>query len=161
MKYTIWLLYLILISFPCYSAHSDKENTLKEQALDFFNHYITNLNDYLSDKDLSAVKNKTIHDIHLPSHVIQPNGKLTQLKEQDQVIKGFTAFLEKNKSLGVTQIKWQQMDIKSINDFAVVANNTAQMLDDQGKIIQTVKAVYVLHRSKDDWAIVLRIPQTH
>lgn len=161
MKYVICLLYLIFISNPCSSSTSDNSEALRQQANDFFHGYINHLNLYLSGEDLQAVKNKTSQDIRLPSLVIQPNGNLSQFKEQEQVVKGFTAFLEQIKAQGVKQIQWQKMDLKSINDYAVVANNTAQLIDDQGKIIQTIKAVYVLHRAENDWAIVLRIPQTH
>ncbi len=161
MKYILCFLYLIIQSNTCLAVSTGASQALKKQAELFFHNYVDHLNLYLSGQDTMAVKDKTSQDIRLPSLVIPPSGKLTEFKESEQVIKGFTGFLEQIKSNNVHSIKWQNLDINVINDFAAIGSNTAIFLDPQGKTLQTVKAVYVLHRDENNWAIALRIPQTH
>lgn len=161
MKYILCFIALFIQSNWCSAATPIGAEALENQAKKFLQGYVDHLNLYLSGEDLQAVHNKTSQDIRIPSQVIQDNGVLLTYNDSDQVIKGFTGFLEQIKSVGVQRIQWQQMDIKALNDYAVLAENSAVLLDAAGKTIKTIKGIYVLHRSNENWATVLRIPQTY
>lgn len=161
MKYILCFIGLVFQSNFCSATIPVNADSLEKQAKVYLQAYVNHLNQYLSGEDLLAVQNKTSQDFRIPSQVIRPTGELVTYNQADQIINGFTGFLEQIKSQGVKSIRWQQMDIKALNDYAVLAENTAVLLNADGKTIKTIKGVYVLHRSAQNWATVLRIPQTY
>ena len=155
MKKIVCLLVLLWKFMPSFAAD---DPMIKTGAQTFMNGYVAHLNAYLSGADDNAVVTKTTQDIRLPSAVIQASGVLAQLKSEEQVIQGFTGFLDTIKTQGVARIEWQDMQIKVLNPYAVVAHNTAVLLNERGEVLRALGGTYILHRQNDQWAIAMRIP---
>ena len=153
------LLCIALMLLKANSPFAGEMTSVKTEADAFLNSYLLHLNSYLSGQNMQAVEQKTALDVRTPSLVIQASGTLVNYDSKQQVVEGFTAFLDQIKNRGVWKIEWQDKDIKVLNPYAAVAHNTAVLLSDRGEVIREITSTYVLHKKADNsWSIAVRIP---
>ncbi len=152
MKFLI----LSLLLFSQVHAVQAEPSQQQTEVAAFFDQYLKNFNDYISKPNNQQAITAATADIHMPAIMFPGNGKLALMEDAALVGAGTQAFLDRLISQQVTQIKWQKVDIRILNDHTALANNKAMLLTADHRVLQTLSSTYVLYKAADGWQIVLR-----
>jgi hypothetical protein len=145
------ILNLLLLSLISTAVHA-QENTAQLEAVQFFQDYVADYNDYLANGNPSAVTEVTQH-FHMPLLQFPKSGAIA-LNSREQLGKNLKSFLDGLKSKGVQRIVWQKIQAHQLDEDTIIANNVANAILSNGKVAKQLAAFYILNKSEGEWRIV-------
>jgi len=131
----------------------------KQSAEAFMQDYLDGYEKYLigdNDADVTLV---TEH-FSEPLVMMPPSGPVPMATHEDFApnIKYFLDNVLRKK--GVVKLEWAILQMATLSDTQVLASGLANALDKNGKIVEQRASIYLLTKSKDNWAVSVNLPHS-
>lgn len=129
---------------------------LHQEIETFFSHYLDHYNDYIHLNNQQTALLKAANDLNTPSFQIPPESNIMLFQSLEQIKNNTEYFLDQFKDNGIVKINWQKIQIKVLNPQTAIASNIATLFKSHNYIAQKVAATYLLHKSANQWKIIVR-----
>ncbi len=146
---------LFLFNNTCLAKNTDFEHLHKEIQI-FFKHYLDHYNDYIKDNNKKEALLKATNDLNIPSFQIPPQNNIMVFESHEPIKTNTEYFLSQFQEKGIVKISWKKTHFKVLNPQAAIASNIAILSRNDNSIVQEVAASYLLHKSADQWKIIVR-----
>ncbi len=132
--------------------HHEDEQAIKQLFSQYMNHY----NHYISDGELGDIQ-----QLYQPTIMLMSSNNAPQSVSAQVFSQQVTGFLDGLKRQGVTNVKWQSMNVRLIDNNIALASNLAVRYTQSGDVFNQVGATYMLYKEQNAWRIASFAVHTH
>ncbi len=152
---------IFVISLFCFSNLTQAEKQTSENhakgAHNFFTQYLINLNRLISEPENKDALLESAKDMSYPSILISAKGNQLVANDESFLMKSNTSFAKYLSRQGVDKINWEQISLQPLGEKTFIASNIANLINQQGEIMQRISSTYLIHFRNGQWRIFSRI----
>ena len=154
MKLIQTLLFLLLC--PTCVDYAVAESSPESQATEFFEHYLDLYNQRFGHPERSDMfRSEMAKLMYEPLLQVPPKGKPIVHDSRDVFVRNLEAFVVQLEKLGVVELKYEQMQLHSLTENKLIANNIGYGFNEAGDIVYKTISIYLLYFTDNQWRLTL------
>lgn len=148
----------LLLSMVCTiaAASPNTNDSLEDQALDFFEQYIGLYNHRLGHPERSDwFQTEMAKLIHAPILNVPLNGAPRATATSSEYASNLDTFIAQLESRGVSRLQYLNIQVHALTPNKVIANNLAHGFNNAGDVLFETISIYLLYQNGEQWQIAM------